>query len=136
MGGGDRGNEELRSVGVFACIGHAEEKGDIVFQLEIFVFEFLAVNRLAALTLIQEVWGEGLKDVCGKAESTRSIASCKVATLKEGQLNAVIEATKPWIMKFLMIRWNEEPLKWSGFPVLPVPFSPVQRARKLNADGG
>lgn len=32
------------------------------------------------------------------------------------------------------LRWNGQPLKCSGFPVLlPIPFSPVQRARKFSA---
>merc|ERR1719191_148848 len=32
-----------------------------------------------------------------------------------------------------MTRWKAEPLKWRGFPDLPMPFSPVQRARKFSA---
>ncbi len=32
------------------------------------------------------------------------------------------------------LRWNGQPLKCIGFPVLlPIPFSPVQRARKFSA---
>jgi len=34
-------------------------------------------------------------------------------------------------MKLVMTRWKAEPLKWRGFPDWPVPFSPVQSARKL-----
>jgi hypothetical protein len=34
-------------------------------------------------------------------------------------------------MKLLMTRWNAEPLKWRGLPCVPIPFSPVQRARKF-----
>ena len=39
----------------------------------------------------------------------------------------------PWHMKSLITRWNDEPLKWRGFPDRPVPFSPVQRHRKFSA---
>jgi len=36
-------------------------------------------------------------------------------------------------MKPGITRWKADPLKWSGFPDLPTPFSPVQRARKFSA---
>src|SRR5437867_12633196 len=36
-------------------------------------------------------------------------------------------------MKLGMIRWNDEPLKCRGLPLLPLPFSPVHRARKFSA---
>lgn len=32
-----------------------------------------------------------------------------------------------------MTRWKVDPLKWSGLPEPPVPFSPVHRARKFSA---
>ena len=32
-----------------------------------------------------------------------------------------------------MTRWKELPLKWSGLPDGPTPFSPVQSARKFSA---
>ena len=32
-----------------------------------------------------------------------------------------------------MTRWKLEPLKWSGLPEGPVPFSPVHSARKFSA---
>ena len=37
----------------------------------------------------------------------------------------------PWHMNCVMTRWKEEPLKWSGLPLWPMPFSPVHRARKF-----
>jgi len=36
-------------------------------------------------------------------------------------------------MKLIIPRWNDDPLKCSGFPDKPMPFSPVQRARKFSA---
>lgn len=30
----------------------------------------------------------------------------------------------PWIIKLGMILWNLLPLKWRGFPLVPIPFSP------------
>jgi hypothetical protein len=37
----------------------------------------------------------------------------------------------PWHMNCEMTRWKAEPLKWSGLPLPPMPFSPVHRARKF-----
>lgn len=42
----------------------------------------------------------------------------------------------PWHMNPGMIRWKVEPLQCSGFPLRPVPFSPLQRARKFSAVRG
>ena len=42
----------------------------------------------------------------------------------------------PWHMNCVMTRWKAEPLKWSGLPDLPMPFSPVQRQRKFYAFAG
>lgn len=44
----DGGNEELRSVGVAACICHAEKALLGVLELEVFVIEAVAVDGLAA----------------------------------------------------------------------------------------
>lgn len=41
------GDEELRAVGVFAGVGHAEPAGAVVLQLEVLVGEAVAVNALA-----------------------------------------------------------------------------------------
>ncbi len=37
-------------------------------------------------------------------------------------------------MNWGMILWNEEPLKWRGFPDCPFPFSPVHRALKTTLE--
>ncbi|PON93901.1 LOW QUALITY PROTEIN: hypothetical protein TorRG33x02_102910 [Trema orientale] len=42
----------------------------------------------------------------------------------------------PWHMNPGMTRWKLEPLKCIGFPLRPVPFSPVQSARKFSAVRG
>merc|ERR1719221_2209248 len=39
----------------------------------------------------------------------------------------------PWHMNSVITRWNALPLKCNGLPLLPVPFSPVQRQRKFSA---
>lgn len=41
------GDEELRPVGVFTGIGHAQPAGAVVLQLEVLIFEALAVDRFA-----------------------------------------------------------------------------------------
>lgn len=44
------------------------------------------------------------------------------------------EKSPPWIMKLLMILWNGEPLKWSGWLVVcPMPASPVDNCLKFSA---
>lgn len=47
----DGGDEELRAVGVGPGVGHAEEEGLGVLELEVLVRELLAVDRLAARAL-------------------------------------------------------------------------------------
>ena len=42
----------------------------------------------------------------------------------------------PWHMNCEMTRWKAEPLKCSGLPLPPMPFSPVHRARKFCAQRG
>lgn len=43
----DRGDEELRAVGVLAGVGHGEDTGLGVLQLEVLILELLAVDRLS-----------------------------------------------------------------------------------------
>ena len=42
----------------------------------------------------------------------------------------------PWHMKSGITRWKLVPLKCRGLPLLPAPFSPVQRQRKFSAVRG
>ena len=49
--GDDGGDEELGAVGVGPGVGHAEEEGLGVLELEVFVRELLAVDGLAARAL-------------------------------------------------------------------------------------
>jgi hypothetical protein len=44
----DGGDEELRAIGVFAGVGHAEKTGLGVLQLEVFICELVAVNGFPA----------------------------------------------------------------------------------------
>ena len=50
-GGDDGGDEELGAVGVGAGVGHAEEEGLAVLELEVLVRELLAVDGFAASAL-------------------------------------------------------------------------------------
>ena len=43
----DSGNEELRAVGVFASVSHAQPHWSVMLQAEVFVFEFVSVDALA-----------------------------------------------------------------------------------------
>ena len=47
-GGEHGGDEELRPIGVGAGIGHGEQKGAVVLELEVLVGKLCAIDRLAA----------------------------------------------------------------------------------------
>jgi hypothetical protein len=49
---------------------------------------------------------------------------------RPGQRTPALPRT--WIMNCGMMRWKVEPLKCSGLPDWPVPFSPVHRALKFS----
>ena len=49
--GDDSGDEELRAVGVGAGVGHGEEEGLVVGELEVLVGELFAVDGFAARAL-------------------------------------------------------------------------------------
>ena len=38
----------------------------------------------------------------------------------------------PWAINPGIILWKLDPLKWSGFPYFPTPFSPVHKALKFS----
>merc|ERR1712160_57097 len=46
-----RAQEELRSVGVRACVGHGEDAGASVLQGEILVSELVAIDGFTASTV-------------------------------------------------------------------------------------
>ena len=85
-----------------------------MLQGEVLVPELLAVDGLTTGTLL-----------------TVSLAfECADAEIEVLTLPAV--KSPPWSMNWGMTRWKEAPLKWRGVPMRPVPFSPVQRARKFS----
>jgi hypothetical protein len=50
-GGHDGGDEELGAVGVGASVGHGQQTGAVVLQLEVLIGKLLAVDGLAASTV-------------------------------------------------------------------------------------
>ena len=69
--------EELRAVGVRAGVGHAQDAGAGMLQLEILIGELLAVDRLAAgavlvgeiAALAHEVWNDAVEGAAFVAEA-------------------------------------------------------------------
>jgi len=67
--GRNSGDEELRTVGVRAGIGHRQETGLSVLELEILVFELVAVNAFTASSVLvgevtalqHEVWDNSVE---------------------------------------------------------------------------
>ena len=50
--GDDGGDEELGAVGVLSGVGHGEEEGAVVLQLEVLVGELGTVDALTTCTLL------------------------------------------------------------------------------------
>ena len=79
-GGDDGGDEELGAVGVWAGVRHRQEARFSVFELEVFIGELVAVNRLAAgavvvgeiATLAHEIADDAVEAGAGVAETFRA----------------------------------------------------------------
>lgn len=100
---------------VGAGVGHGEDTGASVLQGEVLVPELLAVDGLTTSALLPI----SLSSMCLMGSN--------------GVLTLPAVKSPPWSMNWGMTRWKEAPLKWRGLPLRPVPFSPVQRARKFSA---
>lgn len=83
-------DEELRTVGVLAGVGHTQKALLSVPYLEVLVLELVTVDRLTA--------GACIISICSVSfsEYTRNSPSPRVKS-------------PPWIMKSLITRWKEEP---------------------------
>ena len=64
MWGWDCGNEKLRAISIWASIGHGQQPRGRVVQVEIFILEFIAINRI----------------------STEPVSSFKISSLKNKNL--------------------------------------------------
>jgi hypothetical protein len=87
-GSDDRGDEELRAVGVAASVGHAEQALLCVLELEVFIIELVAIDGLA----------------------TGAIALGEVTTLDHEVLNNAVEARSLVAEAFLAGRKSAEVL--------------------------
>lgn len=84
------GNEELRPVGVGAGIGHGQQTGLVVLDVEVLVGELLAKDGLATSSLGCVLAFEG---------HDQSFAALTLPRVK----------SPPWAMKPAITRWNFEP---------------------------
>lgn len=68
--GDDGGDEELGSVGVGSGVGHRQEEGLVVLELEVLIGELVAVDRLStSAVVVGELW------VSLALEETRALTS-------------------------------------------------------------
>ena len=83
------GDEELRSVGVGAGVGHGEQPGGAVLHQEVLVIELGSVDAL----------------------SPRTIKILKISTLKQLPISELmkISTAVTWIMNWGMMRWKMVP---------------------------
>lgn len=138
---GYSGYKKLRPVGVCTSICHREETRRGVLIVEILIwseafrkklnmwhlistFKLFSIDWLASCTILKT--------------KTRSENKCWSVMLLARLTHAV--KSPPWIINAGMTRWNVQPviklsvfrlvlqevppLKWSGLPFLPMPFSP------------
>ena len=85
----DGGDEELRSVGVGARVGHGEQPGGAVLHKEVLVIELGTVDALSA----------------------RAIKILKISTLKQWFIRELMKISRAvtWIMNWGMMRWKMVP---------------------------
>ena len=83
------GDEELRSVGVGAGVGHGEQPGGAVLHQEVLIIELGTIDALSA----------------------RAIKILKISTLKPRFISELmkISTAVTWIMNWGMMRWKMVP---------------------------
>ena len=82
----DGGDEELRSVGVGAGVGHGEQPGGAMLHQEVLIIELGTIDALSA----------------------RAIKILKISTLKPWFISELmkISTAVTWIMNWGMMRWK------------------------------
>lgn len=89
--GDDGGDEELGTVGVGAGVGHGQEEWAAVLALEVLVGELLAVDGLAASTLLPSVVSTRLGDVDIEVGCWTHIATGEVSALEHEVRDDTVE---------------------------------------------
>ena len=85
--GDDGGDEELGSVGVGSGVGHRQEEGLVVLELEVLVGELVAVDGL----------------------STSAVVVGELTSAREPEKDGYGRTSPPWSMKLGMTRWKPDP---------------------------
>ena len=70
-GGNNGGDEELGSVGVGSSVGHGEQEGLVVPQLEVLVGELVSVDGLSTGTVVVGELGVSIKHLNSRQDDSR-----------------------------------------------------------------
>mmetsp|Transcript_62401 Transcript_62401/g.71567 ORF Transcript_62401/g.71567 Transcript_62401/m.71567 type:complete len:201 (+) Transcript_62401:2354-2956(+) len=96
-GGNNGGDEKLTSVGVGSSIGHGQESGLGVLQAEVFIFEFVSINRFTSssvssgkvTTLDHEVGDDSVE---GRSLEVQGLSSNSGSILTSGEGSEVLNS--------------------------------------------
>ena len=92
--------------------------GASMLELEVLISELLSINGFASTTISKrEISTLHSKYHITSIHITRQDLHCATTNKPLHHQTCSINCG--------IMRWNLEPLKWSGFPLLPTPFSPA-----------